>query len=139
MKRKIESLDDLNLARKASRLRIRQLEEQIRDDVEELKESLKPVNLAGRTLKNLMTSDRQTIFGESLSMTIDAFIKKLVLRKSGFLTRTIVAFMLKNYARNLVSKNSENIFEWIQSLFSKKKNSHLHNGQYYDESMVNMD
>jgi len=137
--KRIESIKELREERRLARMRVLQLEEQIKIDFEEIKDDLKPLKMAGKAIKTMMVSEKDTVLGTSIGLTVDALIKKLFLRKSGFLTKTIVAFILKNYTRNIVSKNSDSILDWVQSLFLNYKKKHQHNGQYYDESTVDMD
>lgn len=139
--KKIESLQQLKQQRMLSRMRIVELEERIKEDFEQIKEDLKPLNIAGKALRNMMSSENNTVLGESIGLTVDTLIRKLLFRNSGFMTKLVVAFVVKNFARNLVTKNSENIIDWIQSLFLKLKNRnrHNHNGQHYDASTVDVD
>jgi len=137
---KIENIHDLRQERTLTRIRLKELEQRIEKDFSEIKEDMKPANIAGRALKSMLSSRDNNIVGESISMTVDGLIKGLLFRKSGFLTKTIVAFIAKNYARNMVSKNSENILDWVQTLLSKLKGRHHQNGHhYYDGSTADMD
>lgn len=131
---KIENFKQLQEARALSRMRIKDLEQQIADDVNALKEDLKPLNLAGQTVRNMLSSHKNGIVGETLGIGINSLVKNLLFRRTNFITKTLIAFAAKNIANNLVAKNSDNIFDWLQSHLKKLKSKHQHNGYYYDES-----
>jgi hypothetical protein len=133
---KIESYQQLREAKVLSKKRVLELEKEIRNDFEEIKNDLRPLNLAGRTFRSMLSSEKHGLVSESLGMGVNALVKGLLLRRTSFITKTLVAFAVKNIANNLVSKNSDNIFDWLQSHLRKlKSNRHQHNGQhYYDES-----
>ena len=133
---KIENYQQLREAKALSKKRVLELEKEIRNDFEEIKNDLRPLNIAGKTVRNMLSSEKHGLVSESLGMGVNALVKGLLLRRRGFITKTLVAFAVKNIANNVVSRNSDNIFDWLQSHLRKLKSSrHRQNGQhYYDES-----
>ena len=136
---KIENYQQLRAAKLQCRKRIKVLEQEIKDDVESLKNDLKPINLAGSTIRNMLTSEKHGLVTESLNMGVNALVKGLLFRNTNFITKTVIAFAAKNLANNMVMKNSDNILDWLQSHLRKLKTKHQHNGQYFDESTANVD
>lgn len=136
---KIENYQQLKEAKILSKRRLQDLEIMIKEDVEEIKNDLKPLNLAGNAIRSMLSSEKHGLVSESLGMGVNAIVKGLLLRKTNFITKTLVAFAAKNLANNMVMKNSENILDWLQSHLRKIKSKHQHNGHYYDESTVNGD
>ena len=138
---KIESYEQLRKAKVLSKQRIKMLEEEIKNDVREIKEDLNPAKLVGSTIRNMFSSEKHGLVTESLNVSVNALIKGLLFRNSNFITKTLVAFAAKNLANNLVMQNSDNILDWLQSNLKKLKNrnKHKHNGQYFDESTANVD
>jgi len=138
---KIETYDQLKAAKAISKQRIKILEQEIRDDVEEIKNDLKPVNLAMNTVRNMLSSEKHGIVSETLNLSVNAIVKGLLFRNKNFITKTLIAFAAKNLANNLVIKNSDNILDWLQSKLRglKSKDKHKHNGHYFDESTANVD
>ena len=130
---KIESYQQLREQRALARLRVKELEQQIKNDVDELKESFKPLNMARQAVSGMLSSDKHGMVSESIGITVDTLIKKLLFRNTGFLTKTLISFAVKNYANGMVSKKSEDILDWLQVHIKKLKSKHHHNG-YYDES-----
>jgi hypothetical protein len=140
MTTKIESYQQLKEAKVKSKRRIRELEGRIRDGVEEIKNDLKPVHLAGNALRKMLSSEKHGIVSESLGIGINALVKGLLFRRTNFITKTLIAFAAKNLANNMVMNNSETILDWLQSHLRKLKSKrHQHNGHYYDESTANVD
>ena len=136
---KIETYEQLRKAKALSKQRIKILEQEMKDDVTELKHDLNPVNLVGSTVRNMLTSEKHGLVTESLNIGVNAIVKGLLFRNTNFITKTLIAFAAKNLANNMVMKNSDNILDWLQSNLRKLKSKHQHNGQYFDESTANAD
>ena len=102
--KKIETFEQLQQEKKLSRQKFAQLEMLIEEDIEEIKSSLDPIKAAGHTIKNLVSSEKDGVLSESIGLTVDTVIKRLLLRKSNWAFKFVVAFLLKNYVRNSVSK-----------------------------------
>jgi len=137
---KIKSQKDLYAQISYSRMRINELEQQIKNDFQEIKAELKPSNVARNVLHDLLMSEKGGLMGATVGLTVDRLIRKLLMRKSNFVTKMIVALLARNYTRNLVSKNSDNIIDWVKSLFWKIKSKHKQNGYHqYDESTAGVD
>ena len=121
MKKRIASIEEFNKERRRTRLRIEDLETLIEQDVRQLKETLQPVRVAGDVLKNFLAPEKDSFVSNTIGLTIDALISRLFFRKSKSLFKSIVVFLLSNVARNLVSKNSENIIEWLKKILATIK------------------
>lgn len=139
MMTKIESYEELKRAKAQSKRRLKELEQLMKDEVEEIKNDLRPLNIAGRTVRNLLTSEKHGIVSESLGMGINALVKNLLFRRTNFITKSLIAFAAKNIANNAVSNNADQILGWVQSSLRKLKSRHHQNGHYYDESTADID
>ena len=139
MMTKIENYKQLKAEKLQCRKRIKMLEQEIKDDVDSIKNDLKPINLAGSTIRNMLSSEKHGLVTESLNMGVNALVKGLLFRNTNFITKTLIAFAAKNLANNMVMKNSDNILDWLQTHLRKLKSKHHHNGQYYDASTANVD
>lgn len=101
------------------KLLLAEQELQIKEDWQLIKEDLKPVVLAGATLRKLFT--RKAAMGATqlgINLIADTFIKKVILARTGWLTRFLVPFLIKNYASNLVDE-PEKILNKIKKWFGK--------------------
>src|SRR6188508_2007051 len=88
---KIENYQQLRAAKLQCRKRIKVLEQEIKDDVESLKNDLKPINLAGSTIRNMLTSEKHGLVTEALNMGVNALVKGLLFRNTNFITKTVIA------------------------------------------------
>jgi len=136
---KIETYQQLKEQQALSKLRLLDLEERIKDDFAEIKNGLKPMNLLGSTFSSMLKSERHGVLGESIGITVDMLIKKLLFRKSSFITKGLVSYVAKNYANSMVTKNAENILGSVLAMLHKYKNRHHQNGHHFDESTANID
>jgi hypothetical protein len=51
---------------------------------------------------------------------IDVFVKKMILGRAGWVVKTVVPFLLKNYSSHVISDNNKSIFRKIFSWIGKK-------------------
>lgn len=137
MKTRIENYKQLKNEIKLSRQKVAQLEILIEEDIADIRKSLQPVNMVGNTIRNMVTSDRNSLVNESINLTIDTLVKKLVLRKSNVFLKLIVSFIAKNFTKNFYFRNADTIREW---LLSKLRKSNSHSKEYFREpNAVNWD
>jgi hypothetical protein len=96
-----------------------QQELQIKEDWHLLKEDLKPAVLVGATLKKLFTRKAGSSAAQlGINLVADGLIKKVLLSKTGVLTRWLIPFLIKNYASHLVDKPG-NLIHKIKKFFSR--------------------
>lgn len=101
------------------KLLLAEQELQIKEDWQLIKEDLKPVVLVGATIRKLFT--RKAAMGATqlgVNLIADTFIKKVLLARTGWLTRFLVPFLIKNYASNLVGE-PEKLLNKIKKWFGK--------------------
>jgi hypothetical protein len=115
-KKKIETLKDLREEKILVQERLYKLEQEILGDVEGIKHDLESWSTAGNAVKSILTSNRSGVINESVGTAVDMFIKKMLLRKTNFVTRFIVSFLLKNFARNYLERHSDKIVRKIKEL-----------------------
>ncbi len=105
-----------------------QQELQIKEDWQSLKEQLKPAVMVGATLKRLFTRKAGTSATQlGINLLADGLVKKVLLSKTGWLTRWVIPFLIKNYASHLVD-NPENLIHKIKKFFSKNGKAHHETG-----------
>lgn len=105
-----------------------QHELQIKEDWQSLKEDLKPAVMVGATLKKLFTrkaGSSAAMLG--INLVADGLIKKVLLSKTGWLTRWLIPFLIKNYASHLVDK-PQNLIHNLKKLFSRHEKVHHETG-----------
>jgi hypothetical protein len=100
----------------------------IKEDWQLIKEDLKPVVLAGATIRKFLT--RKAGFSAvqlGINLLTDGFVKKVLLSRTGWLTRFIVPFLIKNFASHL-GDEPDKILHTIKNLFGKNGKMHQDTG-----------
>src|ERR1043165_5138496 len=116
--KKISSLKELREEKERITQRINDLERTIESDINVIKEDLNAWRVAGNTIKKFLMTEERGVMGESIGLAVDTIVKKLLLRKTNFVMKFIISFMLKNFARNYFAKNAGSIFEKIKSMIA---------------------
>lgn len=120
--RTINNLAELKQERQRLNLHKAFLESEIKNNFNEIKEQLKPLQLLTKGASKMLSSKDNSIVGNSVGYLTDLIVKNVFMKKSGFLARLIVPFLAKNVAGNLVEENKPQIAHWIQELISKFRN-----------------
>ena len=98
-------------------LKVQQL--QIEADFQGLKEELRPLTNFGITAKKFLTrKGTEAAATFSIKLLIDGLVKNFILSKSGWFTRMIIPFLLKNYASHIAGK-PETLINKLRHLFGK--------------------
>ncbi|MFL5747915.1 MAG: hypothetical protein ACJ751_24785 [Niastella sp.] len=93
---------------------------QIKNDWHVIKEDLRPFAHVATTVRNFLTRKATlSAFQLGVNLFADGFIKKVLLGNTGWITRTLVPFFIKNYASHLTDA-PEKIIHKIKDLFRKK-------------------
>lgn len=105
----------------------------VRDDMKHLGEHLEPVKSAFTTASKFFTRDNHNlILNASANTLIDIFIKRFLLSKTGWITRLVVPFLVKNYSSHIISEKKgtllKKLFAWVG-----KKNANGHEKVHKDE------
>jgi hypothetical protein len=115
-KKKIETLKDLQEEKKLVRKRLADIEQDILDDVESFRGDVESWRNAGNAVKSLFVANKESMLGASAGVAVETILKKLLLRKTNFVTKFIISFLLKNVARNLVAKKSDVIVDKVKKM-----------------------
>ena len=101
---------------------------QIKEDWQLIREDLKPVVLAGATIRKLFTRKAGISAAHlGINLLADGFIKKVLLARTGWITRLLVPFLIKNYGSHLVDEPGT-IMHKIKKLFGKNSKMHQETG-----------
>jgi len=102
--------------------------QQIKEDWQGIKEDLRPSLLIVSSIRNLFTRKASTAAATlGINLLTDGFLKKILLAKTGWITRWVVPFLVKNYASHLAGK-PEQLLEKVKSFFKKKEDKVHDNG-----------
>src|SRR6186997_3649114 len=121
MKRKIKSYEDLEKEEQLLEELLQTQKQLIQLDVQVLKQQLKPATMALKFFNKITTVDKSNLLlNEGANKVIDLVFNKLILARSGWITRFLVPMFMKNYSSHLIGDNKANIFEKVFSLFGRK-------------------
>ena len=93
----------------------------IKEDWHVIKEDLKPFTHVAATVRNLLTR-KATMSALQLGVNLfaDGFVKKVLLGNTGWITRTLIPFLIKNYASHFTDEPGS-LLHKIRNLFKKNK------------------
>jgi hypothetical protein len=116
---KINSLADLKTEQKKLLQRKMVLETEIITDFEKFKADLAPLTSFTKGAGNILVSKDNGILGNSLGAIANFVTRNVLLKNSGFVTRLIIPYLVKNSTSSLVEKNKSKIVDWVGNVFSK--------------------
>jgi len=121
MKRKIRSYEDLEREEQLLEELLQTQKQLLQLDVQVLKSNLKPARMALQFFNKITTVDRSNLLlNEGANKAIDFVLNKFILARTGWITKFLVPFFLKNYSSHLIGDNKVNIVEKVFSLFGHK-------------------
>jgi len=116
---KINTLAELKTEQEKLRSRKVILESEIKNNFEEIKAELAPLKLLTKNAGKILVSKDNGILGNSLGYIADFLTRNVLLKNSGFITRLVVPYLVKNSTSNLVENNKSRIVGWVVSAISK--------------------
>ena len=93
----------------------------VRQDIRDIKEEFAPLK-AAVSVVGKFTSRKKGIWllTSAADKVIDLLVKKLILSRSGWLTKLAVPFLMKNFSSHVIAENKDAIIATILSFFTKK-------------------
>ncbi|MCE3226374.1 MAG: hypothetical protein K0S32_925 [Bacteroidetes bacterium] len=116
--RRINTLQELRIEKRRLLLRRRELETEIRISYAEIKASFEPANVITKGTEKILGHKENHLLGNSVGQVAN-YVAKLALRKSGFLSRLIVPYLIKSTASNIVENHKAEIFDWVGRMVSR--------------------
>ena len=121
MKRKIRTYEDLEKEEQLLEELLRSQKELIQIEIDLLKQQLKPAQVALQFVGKITTADKHNpLLTGGANTIIDTVLKNFVLARSGWITKMLVPFFIKNYSSHLIADNKDNIINKVVSIFSNK-------------------
>jgi hypothetical protein len=93
----------------------------IREDLVSMKENLEPIKKVYDQVHKVFTRDnRVPIFNIGLELGIDVLLRRFLLTRAGWVTKTFVPYLVKNYASHIIGEEKRKaIIKKIEELFNK--------------------
>jgi len=89
----------------------------IKDDFDVLKESLNPVKAVVRSLGKLTTPDKSLgLLNAGLSFGVDMLLRKVLLKKSGWIVRLVAPFFVKNLVSHFAASKIKTEMPDLQNI-----------------------
>ena len=105
--------------------------ELVRQDFAGIKKELAPVRTAISTVSKLTTRDnRALLLTTAADSLIDLVIRRMLLARTGWLTKWAVPFIMKNFSSHVIADNKDKIKNMLSKLFGKKNASAQKNGHF---------
>jgi len=122
MTNRITSYQDLLDEKERLQSLLKAQKEIIHADFREIKEELAPVRSAITFAGKLVSRDTggNIVLNMGANTLIDLVVKKLILGRAGWIMKTIVPFLMKNYSSHFISDNKGSIFKKLFSWIGKK-------------------
>lgn len=121
MTKRINSYQELLDEKERLQSLLKAQKEILREDIREIKEDLAPVTSAISLAGKFVTRDRHNwVLNAGANTIIDLVVKKLILSRTGLLTRLVVPFLVKNYSSHIIADKKGAIFSKLFSWIGKK-------------------
>ena len=118
---KIKNYEDLLQEEHRLLSELKTKEVQIRNNLAGVKRGLKPIGRVMNTISKFTTRDKTGAFSNfGLDFSIDLIVRRFLLAKSGWFTKILVPYLLKNYSSHIISEQQKaKLMEKINNLFAK--------------------
>ncbi len=107
MKKKMRAYDQLLLEEQQLEEDLRFHRKRIIDKWQHLKASVQPAVIGMKLAENVLTraETNNPVLNTGVNWAIDLLVKKWILKKSGWITKMLVPFVIKNITSNVIQKN----------------------------------
>jgi len=130
---KIHTYDDLIKQKNELDLLLKAQKELVIADLKMLQAEIKGTRAAIGVASQFVTrKDTNPLLKLGINKTVDFLVNSVLLGNAGWLTRTMVSFVAKNYSTHLVDKKKNTFFSKITSLL--KPHRHHTNGKAAPEA-----
>ena len=135
--KKINSYDELVQRQHQMQELLTAQKELVKYDFDQLKTDLKPASAALKFVSNITSMDRSNpLINEGIDKVVDLVLKKVILARSGWITKLLIPFLVKNYSSHFLADHKD---ELIGKLVSLVTGSHSNGDveKYEYDSTVN--
>ena len=119
----IRTYEDLEAEEKRLQALLYSHKENIKDSFAAVKQGLNPFEQTANTIRKLFSRDRSNpLLLAGVGLGVDVLLRRFVLTKSGWLTKIVIPFFIKNYSTHFINEYKTNKFlQKIGSFFKSSK------------------
>jgi len=118
---RIQTYDDLLVEKDLLERQLVIQKEIIQQDIVALKEELRPAAQLVKFIGKITARDRSnSLLNLGVDVAGDVLLKNFVLAKSGWITKLILPYFVKNLGTNVLGKNGGGLIGTLLSKFAKK-------------------
>jgi hypothetical protein len=120
-KRTIKTFEDLEEEKHRLMAILRTQEDLIKDDLAGVREGLRPFGNAVNVINKMATRDNTApVMNFGLEMGVDLLVRKVLLKRAGWIAKIVVPFLVKNYSSHLIGEEKrEALMKKVKSIFRK--------------------
>jgi hypothetical protein len=118
---KIRTYNDLLKEEQRLELHLKVQEAVIRKDLADFRENVEPVRKIFSTAQKIFTRDnRVPVFNIGLELLIDILLRRFILKRAGWIAKSIVPYVVKNYSSHIRGEEKRKaLVKKIRDVFSK--------------------
>ncbi|HEU4471754.1 MAG TPA: hypothetical protein VFR58_11755 [Flavisolibacter sp.] len=118
---KIRTYEDLLQEEQRLREVLKVQENRIREDLAGFRENLEPVTKVFNTVNKVFTRDnRVPFFNVGLELGIDIILRRFILARAGWFTKTFIPYLVKNYSSHIIGEEKRKLLiKKIRDMFAK--------------------
>lgn len=124
MSKKIGTYEELLVEKQKLEVLFQAQKELVKFEIEDLKSEMEPAVNAIEFIKKISIRNTDNpVIQTGLNLLIDGVSNKLQGDSAGFLRTTVIPYIIKNYASNLLAGHADELIEHLLSLFSNEEES----------------
>ncbi len=120
-KKKIRTYEDLIFEQQRLVSLLKTQEQVVKDDIVGVKKGLEPLGRTLQIVNKLATRDNTApVMNFGLEMGIDLLIRRVLLAKSGWFTKIVIPFLVKNYSSHIIGEDKRTaLIQKVKGFFRK--------------------
>lgn len=122
MNERIRTYEDLLKYKEGLQRQLKEQKELIYYDIQEIREELKPVSEAVKQISHFfIPSKDHSWLVRGTNTIVDMLLRNVFLRRSGWIVKAVVPFLVHNISSHLVAENKKGIVHKVLTWMLKRK------------------
>lgn len=118
------------------KLEIEVVEDDLRNDVQSLKEEFTPSKIISNVLKNSFGNASGGIVTHGVNNVLDFLLKNILFSRSSWLTKTVVSMLAKGVSSRYISESNPELLGILKSIIHRARKSIHDNRTHFDQSSM---